>query len=292
MLDPREQQKKGGFGAFAAREHERQELRDARNAALGPDAAADATKDAPVLSRRVAREWLALEHVNLIRYDFSAAKDQPDATLKRYDDRVRAWADACRAAGVRNYSEGQGFDAYVPALLARGRRFIAPRLPEPDAQLPPGQYDLQEDRFTLFGAPANAQRVDDAKASNGRAARMPGGISDWAVQFHVPPGAPFAGHGPWDCYVVVRVDAKSTSGSAFRFGLHDPAGRGYVARDEAGLDVAGDGAYRAYGITVDELSPSMYFWVSPPADANRVQNVYVDRIFISKRPSPGAGGGS
>ena len=44
MLDPRQQQK-GGFGAFAAREHERQELRDARNAVLGRDAAADGAAD-------------------------------------------------------------------------------------------------------------------------------------------------------------------------------------------------------------------------------------------------------
>jgi hypothetical protein len=45
MLDPREQ-KKSGFGAFVAREHERQELRDARSAVLGPDQAVAPAKDA------------------------------------------------------------------------------------------------------------------------------------------------------------------------------------------------------------------------------------------------------
>ena len=39
MLDPREQ-KKGGFGAFVAREHERQDIRDAEKAHGAPDAAA------------------------------------------------------------------------------------------------------------------------------------------------------------------------------------------------------------------------------------------------------------
>ena len=67
MLDPRQQQK-GGFGAFAAREHERQELRDARNAVLGPDAAADAKPDADDATKPGA---------------VSAADDAADGTAKR-----------------------------------------------------------------------------------------------------------------------------------------------------------------------------------------------------------------
>ena len=67
MLDPRQQQK-GGFGAFAAREHEREELRNARNAVLGPDAAADAKPDAGDATKSDA---------------VSAADDAADGTAKR-----------------------------------------------------------------------------------------------------------------------------------------------------------------------------------------------------------------
>ena len=67
MLDPRQQQK-GGFGAFAAREHEREELRNARNAVLGPDAAVDAPTDAGDATKSDA---------------VSAADDAADGTAKR-----------------------------------------------------------------------------------------------------------------------------------------------------------------------------------------------------------------
>src|SRR5262249_15474484 len=125
------------------------------------------------------------------------------------------------------------------------------------------------------------QLVDDANASNGRAARMPGGVRDWGVQFHLPSDAPFATDGPWDCYIVARVDANAKQGEAMAFGLHrgGKAGDGSVARDAAGIEQAAGSAYRTFGLTVDRIEPSMYFWVSPPGDASRVEAVYVDRIF-------------
>jgi hypothetical protein len=148
--------------------------------------------------------------------------------------------------------------------------------------MPEGWFEIQEDRFKLHQPPDKAALIDDPAASNGRAARMPGGQTDWAVQFQVEKNALFAGTGPWDCYVVVRVDPAAGEGGAFRFGVHDTA-RGQVADESIGLDFAGDGRYRPYVITVNELTPTMYFWICPPGDAARVKSVVVDRIVIHRR---------
>ena len=39
------------------------------------------------------------------------------------------------------------------------------------------------------GVEVGADLVDDAQASNGKAVRMPGSHSNWAVQFHIPSGS-------------------------------------------------------------------------------------------------------
>jgi hypothetical protein len=184
---------------------------------------------------------------------------------------------------VQNYGEGQTLDSYVPVLLARGLKFLPPKLPPAGAQLPAGAFDVQEDQFSLFRKGDLTTLVDDPKASNGRAARAGGGTTDWSIQFRIPGDAPFAGQGPWDCYLFVRVDAKAKSGGAFAFGLHEPGGREYVARDAADLEFASDGQFHPYAITVNELTPAMYFWISPPGDARRVEAIYVDRIILRKR---------
>jgi hypothetical protein len=116
---------------------------------------------------------------------------------------------------------------------------------------------------------------------------MGGDHTDWAVQFHVPKDAPFAGKGPWACYLVVRADAKKKGGAAFNYGLYSNA-KGAIAMDGADLAFAGDGVYHPYGIIVDELRPGSYFWVSPAGNGAGVNAIYVDRLFIQKLPGDDA----
>lgn len=255
---------------------------DIREANRHFDAAAESVRDNEHLARRVARERLTVEHVNLMRHKFVHAENDIEKAVLAYEARVQAWADACRAAGIKHFSEAQPFDAYVPSLLSKGRRLMPAKLPAAGAAMPDGWFDIQEDRFTLHQPPEKSALIDDPTASNGRAAQMPGGQTDWAVQFHVPANAPVAAAGPWDCHVVVRVEPVASEGAAFRFGIYDTA-RGPIADEWIGLELAGDGRYRPYVIAVNELTPTMYFWVCPPGDAARVKSVVVDRIVIQRR---------
>jgi hypothetical protein len=242
------------------------------------------------LERRVRRERLAIDHVRLLRYDFRKAVERletPEAARDEYTAKASEWASAARASGVRNFSEMQGIDAYVTTLAARASQFIPPAIPPRGAKLPDGQFDLQEDQFHLHNPGTDAALVDDDKASNKRAARMPAASSQWAVQLHMSDKTRFIGKGPWECFVLARVEmndaASDKKGRAFLYGLHDTTKNAIVARTPVDLDLAADGEYHAYGITVDEFHPGEYIWVSPPASNAKVKAVYVDRIFIRKQ---------
>ena len=241
-------------------------------------------------ARRVRRERLVLEHLQLLRYDFPgrlrAAREGDKSVCRDYDVKTARFIEAAKAMGVHNLSEAQSFDSYIPVLKARSLRHLPPpRLPAPGTALPEGCFDIQEDRFSLVGAGAWSELTNDSKASNGKAARMGGEHTNWAVQFHIPKDAPFTGHGPWKCYIVVRCKPKARSGGAFAYGLHDASSNSYIARDAVSLKIAGDDEYQAYGIFVDELKRGMYFWIAPPGNAAWVNSIYVDRIYI-QRASP------
>jgi hypothetical protein len=245
------------------------------------------------LERRVRRERLAIDHVRLLRYDFAAALQRAqsaDDARAEYAAKVNEWASAARKLGVRNFSEMHGFDAYVTTLSARASQFIPPQFPPSGAKLADGQFELQEDQFYLHNPGKDVVLVDDEKATNKRAARMPAASSQWAVQLHASEKSPFIGKGPWECFVFVRVEMNGKSADksrrAFLYGLHDTKRNAIIARTPVDLDRAADGEYHAYGITVDELRPGEYFWVSPPASDAKVKAVYVDRVFIRKQPKP------
>jgi hypothetical protein len=152
-------------------------------------------------------------------------------------------------------------------------------LPKFGATLPPNQYDIQEDRFYLHREPQLAQRVDDPLASNGKAARMAGNHTEWAIQYHLPSDDKMVGKGPFKCYIVVRCDVSTAKGTAFWYGLHDTKRGVFVSRAPVSADLVADGKYHAYAMHIDELRGGMYFWVSPAANAN-IRNIYVDRIFV------------
>jgi hypothetical protein len=150
--------------------------------------------------------------------------------------------------------------------------------------LPAGAVDLQEDRFKLYGEGQNVNIVVDDEASNGKAARMPGNIRDWAVQFHIPADGKEFGKGPWKCYVVIRAILRRKAGEVFEYGLFDGRNNTHAAMERIGVEIAGDEKYHAYGMTVNELKPREYFWVSPPG-SDAVEAVYVDRIYLVKEPA-------
>jgi hypothetical protein len=256
------------------------------------DRAAKAVENTPDLLHRVQRERLELDHVMLLRYNIGAqlskARKKSPTTREAakivcadYDSKAEAFIRSAKSNGVVSFSEGQSFDSYAPSLLARCQTLMPPDIPAAGAKLLPGSYDIQETQFTLFGKGDWSTLVDDPKASDGKAAQMPGHHTQWAVQFHIPKDAPFTGKGPWKCYVLVRCDAKQKVGAAFLFGLFNPS-TGAVAHSPVGFEIAGDDQYHPYPIFVNELHAGEYFWISPPGNGQTVQHVYVDRIYITK----------
>ena len=245
-----------------------------------------------MLLKRVRRERLALEHVNLLQFNFAKAvadrvargdgeEAAGAAVAAEYERRAEAFCTAATDASVVNFSEAMAFSAYQPSLLLRHERFIAPRLPQGGEPLPAGAIDLQEHHFSLYRIGDLVEVVADPEASNGKAARMPGRHTEWAVQVKLTDDGAQFGKGPWKCYIVARVEPKASAGPALQYGAYDWENQRPLAHEAVDVSQAGDGKYRAYGLRFDALKPGMYFWVSPPGGAS-AGAVYVDRVYIVK----------
>jgi hypothetical protein len=241
------------------------------------DQAAAAVKGDAVLSKRVAIQRLIIDHLKLMRWDFSRElKIKPVEQVRReYERAANTFIHDASANGANLFSEMLGFAGYAPTLRAAAMNGLPVNLPKAGEALKPGEYDAQEDQFTLYRKGDLTAIVDDPSASNGKAARLRGGNTEWGIQLQVRKGAPYVGKGPWNCWVVARVEGEG-GGHAFTTGVYSSAG-GIRARREVGLGEAASG-YRAYGFVLDELKEGEYFWVEPGGG----KSVLVDRIFIER----------
>lgn len=120
--------------------------------------------------------------------------------------------------------------------------------------------------------------VNDAKASDGVAAVMPGNSPQWAVQLQLMASDVFTP--TVAVFASVKVQAKAKSGPAFAWGVHDcAAGRAVVTRTVSLAEVA-DAEYHEYSLGEVSWKPGMSIWFAPPNDGNRVESVAVDRVYI------------
>jgi hypothetical protein len=238
----------------------------------------------PVYAPRVRRARMPLDYAWLQRH--KALRRVAKITGKPFLGPADplAFCDEFLAAAhqfnIGNYAEGRPFKDIEPGLRSRC-------LPEGEGATPPAEVaglpqdawlDIQESEFTLYGVGNWATVVDDATASNGRAARMPANHIQWAVQY--PFSADLANLGRWRCYAVVRCEPKAAKGGAFSLGLWDTTARKSAANLEVTLEQAGDGKYHAYDLGVHDIKPGLYLWVAPKGDPNAVDAVYVDRFFL------------
>jgi hypothetical protein len=247
------------------------------------DQAQKAVADDTVLTARVRRARMPLDHVWLMRYPAlkRQAKAQGLPFLGPQDPvaAVQAFVASAQEFDARNFSEGRSFGDYAPGLVMRFREPGPP--PDECKDLPPEDWvDIQDNEFALHGFGDWVTLADDAKASDGKAARMPGGHPNWATQYPISPD--MADLGPCRCYVRIRCDAKAKTGPAFTVGLYDANAKAGAAQITETLENASDGEYRVYDLGVHELKPGMYFWVCPPNNADAVEAVYTDRMFCVK----------
>ena len=243
--------------------------------------ASEAVADDPVLARRVRRERMPLDHVWLHRY--YALSRSAKAHQKEFlgpDDPVAACEEFIRLAHefkVGSYREGRPFSEYEDGLRRRFRPVGPP--PEACRGLPADDWiDLQDNQFRLAHPGQWAAIVDDPKASDGQAARMPGNHHEWATS--CPLSDDLAYGNPWRCFVVARVDATATEGAAMTMGIYDTQKRKGLAHRSVPVADVSNAEYQVFDLGTHDVNGGIYVWVAPTGRPEEVQAVYVDRVYM------------
>ncbi len=250
--------------------------------------ASEAVSDDPVLARRVRRERMPLDHVWLRRY--YALRRSAKAHQKEFlgpDDPVAACEEFIRLAHefkVGNYRERHPFSEYEDGLRRRFRPVGPP--PEACRGLPADDWiDLQDNQFRLARPGHWASIVDDSKASDGQAARMPGDHHEWATSCPLSDDLSYGN--PWRCFVVARVDATGTEGVAMTMGIYDSQKRKSLAHRSVPVADVSNGEYRVFDLGTHDVDGGIYVWVAPTARPDEVQAIYVDRVYMIREKKEG-----
>jgi hypothetical protein len=243
--------------------------------------AAEAVADDPVLSVRVKRDRLPLDHLWLVRYNelkqtaeqrgvpFPGPKDGK-AAVSEFIKSVRAWKTIWNGEGI-------SFDSYIPALKAN----FAPPAPKPEEfkTLPKDDVvEIQQDKFLLQKPGEWTNLVDDPKASDGKAAMMPGSHGNMAVQYHITDEFAKKHPGQWHCYAIIRAEGAA-DGMGCRFAMYDGVGHKDVAKTSVNMPLIGKGYSTVYLGSL-EMKKGCFFWVAPWSNPDVVKAIYVDRIML------------
>ncbi len=243
--------------------------------------AQDAVKGDTVLSARVRRDRLVLDHVLLRNYSsFKQASASSGIPFMGPDDPKKLCAEFVELAkkyGNRNATEGQSWESYVPSLEAM---FIVPPTPEELSALPREDVVvIQESAMQLVGVKEGwIEAVKDSAASDGSAARMPGSHTQWATQFNITAGNAKQFEGKWKCYAVIRCE-PGDNGGGFQLGIYDTA-RGFVSLSNPFASKADEAKYKTYYLGSHALTKGMYLYVAPPGDGNAMKGIYTDRFVL------------
>ena len=256
---------------------------DMNRAAQLFDRAEAAVAGDPVLAARVRRERMPLEHAWLQRYDAlrRTARRRGGEFLGPKDPAAACAAFVALGEKLHAdfYAEGRPFAPYAASL----RQTFRPPAPPPDLCRGLGEddwVDAQDNRFRLARPGEWARLVEDPRASDKSAARMPGSHREWAVSWPIPED--MAGTA-WHCYVVARCEAKAGTGMAMTMGIYDTQARRGVADRVVQVEEAAGPEYRVFDLGVHPLGPTMYAWVAPPQRPSEVTAVYVDRMFFIRQ---------
>ncbi len=270
------------LGCFMSRTHSYLRAEDLEKGAAAFDKAVEAVKDDPVLATRVDRAKMSLDYVLLLRHKEleRVAKAAGKEPFVPQNPKAAAEAFVARAEkyNLDRHAEHTPFSAYKDSFL---RRFRDPApVPEMCKDLPESAWvDINDNEMHIVHQGRWGDIVDDPKASDGKAVRMPGDHYEWATSFPVEDG--MFPKGPWRCYVVARCEATAEDGPAMTMGLYDSKEKKGVAHKQVDVGAA-TGDYHVYDLGTHELRSGMYFWMAPPKRPGEVQAVYVDRIFLIK----------
>jgi len=233
-----------------------------------------------VLAARVRRDRMPLDFVWLQRYhnlqtvakaagkEFLGPAD-PVAACDEYIKLAHQW-------GVHKLAESGSFAREEERM----KRWFQPPGPPPVAckDMPEGVWiDLPDYTFRLSRVGEWADFVDDPKAADGKAVRMPGDHHQWAIA--APLTNDVTRGGSWRVYAVARAEATVQDGDALRMGIYDDTGkRNLPARTISVAEATGD--YHVFDLGAYEMRGNMYAWMAPRERPGEVTAVYIDRVYL------------
>jgi hypothetical protein len=255
-------------------------LEDLNKATRLFDQAQQAVADDPVARERVRRDRLPLDYTWLTRYDalrrVAAEKHLEFLGPQNPQVACETFIRQAKDFGVEQFAEGRLFAEHINVLQRYSLAPAAP--PELCKDLPQTAWiDLQDCRFRLAGGGLSAI-VDDALASDGKTARMPGDHLEWAVEYHV--SGDVASAGPWHCYAAVRAEAKAKDGVALQTGIYDENANKYISNRNFSVGEIVGADYHVVDLGTHELTSTTRLWFAPPKRPGEVDAVYIDRIFL------------
>ena len=240
----------------------------------------------PVLTQRVRRERLPLDHVWLRRYDaLKRQAKRAGETFRGPEDPEAAldeFVTLARQHRVGRIRQGHAFpEDFGDDLRFRLKKTVPPGdtpghclgLPKEDwFELQDGDY-IPRARKGLFAI------VKDAAASNGLARRMPNTHTIWACHSYPLGDYEVTADSRWHVTMRVRCDSATDNGVAMTLGVYDDAKRKSVVSKKIMVQDIRGTDYTTIDLGTLALGEQAYAWAAPVVrEKDEVEAVYVDRV--------------
>lgn len=248
--------------------------------ALFDEAAARVAQD-EVLSRRVARERLALDYLRIYRYPEFAAEDEQKQLFPNDAAAIAAsekfLADV-QALGIPlKQAAGFGINPHNATEAAAELKLRAISKNRPPTGLPPNTevVTIPATHFSLWGYGSTVTLANDTAAEIGLAARIVNKGEAWAVQFDIP--ASLLGR-KWKVFIQARVEG--TKPGTFSVGVFDrlnyqtPLSRQFTLKPSP--------KFQTLALGEIEFVEGSYIYVSPATPYSPDTATLIERIYLMK----------
>ncbi|MDR1964484.1 MAG: DUF4838 domain-containing protein [Planctomycetaceae bacterium] len=255
--------------------------------------AVETTKDETVRNR-LRREKIPVDLVTLKEYYSLRRKAEitgtPFTGLDNPQAAINDFFARCKEFGVTVYKEwdkGDDFKNFEQNL----RRSFGTSAPPPDfcKDLPKDRwYDVQNFEFYTHKNGEHTFIIDDEKASNGQAVKMPNNHFEWATSYNFDTSlldlktakTQAEGEPTYRLFAAVRCDAKTTEGIAMTLGIYDYKNKKGVVSKEIPVSTISGTEYHWFDMGSIALKPGHNFWFAPTKRPNEINAVYIDQIVV------------
>jgi hypothetical protein len=263
--------------------------------------AATSVKGDEVLEDRVARGRLSFDTALLHRYKFlkKAALAQGKEFLgpKAPEEALKDYMATVRKLGLPGMGWAGLDEDFEKAKAIFDMPVSTAPLPEfAKAYAADDVINLQESEFTLYAPGKLTDVVDDAKASDGRAAWVVGGTQEWAIQVSL--GKVLDGEARWQVYAMMRAETDASArteesaramsaglpveGSAFDSGAYNPGNNQSYGGARNALAPLESPDYQRIDLGIHKLNPGMFMYVAPTKNPV-VKKIYMDRVILIRQ---------